>query len=275
MKIPEKLLERLEMLGMDETVYDNRPRKCLLSREQNGERVAWYNDAYYVDDNPGNKDSLVFDPVSIVPCIALEPKKSDRILDMCAAPGTKTFIISFMTGNKADVTANDVDRNRLKRLAYNASKYGINCVVTNKTGRLVGGSFNKILVDAPCSGEGMISKKEKIFKYWSERRIRFLAKKQKKLVKRAFEILEDNGILVYSTCTFAPEENEGVVDFILKTNDNAAVEEANANIKHSTGITEWNGYVFGEAVKKCMRIYPNQNGTGGFFVAKIRKNKHL
>ncbi len=272
MKIPAKLLERLELLGLDETIYSQRPRKCVLSREPKGERVLWYPGAYYVDDNT-DKDALIFDPVSIVPCLALEPKPTDNILDMCAAPGTKTLIISFMTNNKANVTANDVDRNRVKRLAYNADKYGINCVITNTSGRLVGGSFNKVLVDAPCSGEGMISKRDKVFEHWSEKRIRFLSKKQKKLIRHAFEILEPSGALVYSTCTFAPEENEGVIDFLLKKFGNATVEKVNANIRHSGGVTDWNGDEFDEAVKNCMRIYPSQNGTGGFFVAKIRKIK--
>lgn len=270
MEIPGRLAERLRMLSVS-GVYEQRARKCILSREKSTlEKVPWHENAYYVaDDFQGN--FLIFDPVSLVPCIALEPKQTDNILDMCAAPGTKTFILSFLTDNNAGITANDVDRHRVMRLAANADKYNINCKITNESGRLIDGTFSKILVDAPCSGEGMINKKEKVFANWSERRIRFLSKKQKKLIKHAFEILDGGGILIYSTCTFAPEENEGVIDFLLDKFDNAAVEEVNVNINHAHGITEWNGSEFSEDVKKCMRIYPHHNGSSGFFVAKVRK----
>ena len=269
MEIPVRLAERLKELRIDESVYEQRARKCILSREKLGiEKVPWYPHAYYIEESEGK---LVFDPVSIVPCLALEPKTGDSILDMCAAPGTKTFILSFLAGNNANITANDVDRHRVMRLVANAEKYDINCKITNESGRLIGGSFSKILVDAPCSGEGMINKKEKVFRHWSEKRIRFLAKKQKKLIRHAFEILEDDGILVYSTCTFSPEENEGVIDFLLEKFDNAGVEEVNVNIKHSNGVTEWNGSEFNKDAAKCTRIYPHHNGSSGFFVAKVRK----
>ncbi len=150
MQIPVKLKERLDRLGIGEGVYAQRSRKCILSRENpNLEKVPWYGNAYYSDGNP---DSLVFDPVSLVPCLALEPKESDSILDMCAAPGTKTFILAFLTGNKADVTANDINRRRLMRLESNAKKYGVTCRITNFSGRKLEGAFSKILLDAPCSG---------------------------------------------------------------------------------------------------------------------------
>ena len=269
MQIPDKLMERLRLLGLDQDIYTMRSRKCMLSMDELGlEKVPWYGHAYYIEWGEG---SLIFDPVSLVPCLALAPEKGDVILDMCAAPGTKTFILSFLTGNKANITANDVSRNRVMRLTANMERHGVKCRVTNESGRTIEGNFNKILVDAPCSGEGMINKKEKVFESWSEKRIRFLAKKQKKLVKHAFEILDTGGLLVYSTCTFAPEENEGIIDFLLNKFDNAVTEEININIKHAPGITSWNCVKFKHDVKKCMRIYPHHNKTGGLFIAKITK----
>ncbi|MFH0832741.1 MAG: RsmB/NOP family class I SAM-dependent RNA methyltransferase [Candidatus Aenigmatarchaeota archaeon] len=271
MIIPRRLSERLKILGISEGIYNRRAKKCLLSRERlNLDSVPWCENAYFV--NEGYADYLVFDPVSLVPCIALEPKKSDRVLDMCAAPGTKTFILSFLTDNKAEITANDIDKNRIRRLAANAEKYKMNCEILNLSGRKIEGSFNKILLDAPCSGEGMINKSEKVFRHWSEKRIKFLTKKQKKLINHAFEILESGGILVYSTCTFAPEENEAVIDFLLERWSNAKIENVNVkNIVHANGLTSWNNVEFHSDVEKCIRIYPEHNGTGGFFVAKIRK----
>ena len=114
-----------------------------------------------------------------------------------------------------------------------------------------------------------------MFSTWSERRIKFLAKKQKKLISNAFNILHDNGILVYSTCTFAPEENEEVVQFLLDKNDNSKLEDIKTKeIKYSFGLTSWKGNEFSKDMKKCIRIYPYQNNTQGFFVAKIRKVKN-
>ncbi|MBI4014727.1 MAG: RsmB/NOP family class I SAM-dependent RNA methyltransferase [Candidatus Aenigmarchaeota archaeon] len=266
MQIPEKLRARLKKLGIDESIYEMRSRKCVLSRAA-GERVPWCDDAHYVDENYDG--ALKFDPVSLVPCLALEPNNDDKILDMCAAPGTKTFILSFLAP-KAKITANDINPRRVMRLRANAIKYGMNCEITNVSGRLLTGSYDKILVDAPCSGEGMINKKDKLFRHWSEKRIKFLAKKQKKLIKHAFALLKERGILVYSTCTFSPEENEGAVDFLLKKNKNAVIEEINVPVKHASGVTTWDKSYDGR-VASCARIYPQHNGTGGFFVAKIRK----
>ncbi len=272
MDVPKKLKETLNKLGIDSSIYNARARKCILSRKKmNLENVPWYHKAYFVDENFDKSGFFIFDPVSLVPCIALDTHKNDSILDMCAAPGTKTFIMSFMTGNSASITANDIDRHRIKRLRHNAERFGINCNITNMSGRKIEENFNKILLDAPCSGEGMINKKEKLFRHWSPKRVKFLARKQKKLVSHAFKILEPKGILVYSTCTLNVEENEAVVSFLLDKFDNAATEKIDANIVHTTGIAVFEGKEFHNAVKNCIRIYPMHNSTGGFFVAKIKK----
>ncbi len=285
MQIPEKLKDRLSKLGLDESVYNQRTRKCILSREKlDLEKVPWFDGAYFIDDNLSSKtarsskaasygsDYFVFDPVSLIPCIALEPKKADKILDMCAAPGTKTFILSFMTENEAEITANDIDIYRIRRLKSIVNRNNLSVSVTNLSGRKLKGSFNKILLDAPCSGEGMVNKKEKLFEHWSEKSVKIFSKKQKKLLEHAFEVLEPGGTLVYSTCTFGPEENEEVVDFLLEKFDNAVVDDTDIkNIVYDRGIIGWDGKEFNKNVKNCIRIYPQRNSTGGFFVAKIRK----
>ena len=270
--IPEKLKVRLEKLGLDENVYNQRTRKCVLSKKSlKLEKVPWYSDAYFIDDAFEKKDSFIFDPISIVPCLALAPGKQDKILDMCAAPGTKTFILSFLTDNEARVVANDINSYRIRRLNSIVNKYALSVEVLNKSGRKLEGKFNKILLDAPCSGEGMINKKEKLFRHWSEKNIKLLSKKQKKLIQHAFEMLENDGTLVYSTCTFEPEENEEVVDALLKKNDDAEIKTINVEIEHVPGLTSWNCKDYDPRLVDCMRIYPQHNNTGGFFVAKIRK----
>lgn len=272
MQIPEKLKLRLEKLGLSEDIYEQRTRKCVLSRKElQLEKVLWYGHAYFIDSSFEKKDHFIFDPVSLVPCLALEPKKEDKLLDMCAAPGTKTFILSFLTNNEAHITANDISRFRVRRLKSVVNKYALSVEVKNLSGRKLEGSFDKILLDAPCSGEGMVNKKEKLFEHWSEKRIKILAKKQKKLITHAFGLLEKDGILVYSTCTFAPEENEEVVDFLLKNNPDANVEPIYLEVEHTLGLVRWENKTYDPSLSSCMRIYPHHNQTGGFFVAKIRK----
>lgn len=275
MQIPERLLSRLENLGLDESVYSCRTRKCILSRDGLGlEKVPWYSNAYFIDENFENKkDFFVFDPVSLVPCLALGPEKQDRILDMCAAPGTKTYILSFLTENEARIVANDISHFRARRLKANVNKFNISAEVTSLSGRRIAGRFDKILLDAPCSGEGMVNKKEKLFEHWSEKKVRLLAKTQKKLAGHAFSLLEPGGLLVYSTCTFEPAENEEVIDFLLKKYPSkaeiAAIEIK--NLVHGHGLAEWNGKAFDKSMENCMRIYPQHNGTTGFFTVRIRR----
>ncbi|HIG97015.1 MAG TPA: RsmB/NOP family class I SAM-dependent RNA methyltransferase [Candidatus Aenigmarchaeota archaeon] len=272
--IPSKLGERLEKLGLSESIYEQRTRKCILSRtDMEMEKVPWYESAYFLPDDFHKKDSFVFDPVSLVPCLALDAKKEDKILDICAAPGTKTFIISFLTRNEAYIIANDISRLRVKRLKGIVNKYDLSAEVLNMSGRKIAGSFNKIILDAPCSGEGMVNKNKKLFDHWSEKRIRMIAKKQKKLIAHAFELLEWGGTLVYSTCTFSTEENEGVVDFLLSKYKDAKLADIDVNIVHTQGLIDWDGKKYDNSLAKCFRIYPQHNNTSGFFVAKISKGE--
>ncbi|HLD39147.1 MAG TPA: RsmB/NOP family class I SAM-dependent RNA methyltransferase [archaeon] len=272
MQVPEKLKLRLEKLGLSTSIYDQRTKKCILSRaDMEMEKVPWYDNAYFIGEDFHKKDSFIFDPVSLVPCIALDPKKEDKIMDMCAAPGTKTFIISFLTRNEAHITANDISRLRVKRLNGIVNKYGLSAEVLNMSGRKIAGSFSKILLDAPCSGEGMVNKNEKLFEHWSEKRIRLISKKQKKLIAHAFELLEWGGTLIYSTCTFSPEENEEVVNFLLSKYKDAKLIDIDVNIVHAKGLVEWDAKKYDSSLAKCFRIYPQHNNTGGFFVAKIVK----
>lgn len=262
--IPEKLAERLAELGENaDELYSARTRKAHLGK--GNEPVPWFPDASY--DGQG----YIFDPISAVPVLALEPKPNEKILDMCAAPGTKTILIAHVTNNLGNIVANDISRNRVMRLQENIEKYRINAEIKNVSGRIIKDVFDKVLLDAPCSGEGIINKKEKLFYVWSEKRIGFLSRKQKKLIKNAFHILNGNGILVYSTCTFAPEENEEVVQFLLDKNDDAKLENIGVDIDCSAGLREWRSVKFVESMRRCMRIYPRHNATSGFFIAKIRK----
>ena len=289
--IPEKLRQRLEKLGMNENIYEQRSRKCILSREPLAlEKVPWHEHAYYIPDDIDKKDEgrttrnertlkasctsvsqFVFDPVSLVPCLALDPHRGDKILDMCAAPGTKTFIMSFLAENGAHIVANDISRFRVMRLKSVINKHSLSAEATNMSGRKMPGNFEKILLDAPCSGEGMVNKRDKIFEHWSEKRVKRFSKTQKKLLLHAFDMLRPSGALVYSTCTFEPEENEDVIDALLKKRAEAELEEITVNANHAPGFKAWNGKEYEPSMEKCMRIYPFHNNTGGFFVCRVTK----
>jgi 16S rRNA C967 or C1407 C5-methylase (RsmB/RsmF family) len=131
--------------------------------------------------------------------------------------------------------------------------------------------FDRILVDAPCSGTGTIRKSLKTIEMWNPNLATFLAKTQRQLIKTGFSMLKKGGTLVYSTCTLEPEEDEGVVDFLLKEFPDAKVEEIKLDIKRSDAVVEFEGRRYSDEVKKCLRIWPQDNDTEGFFVAKIRK----
>ena len=211
--------------------------------------------------------------VSLLPAVVLAPQKGEVVLDVCAAPGSKTTQMSQMMHNTGLIVANDNDFMRLKPLKYNIEKCGcLNVAITNIDGRVIKGKFDKILLDAPCSSEGQIRKDWKVLSRWSEDYIKTFSNLQKQFIKHAFEILKPNGILVYSTCTFAPEENEEVVNYLLENFENAKLEKIELkDFKFSEGIIEWQGKKFKSEIKKCVRVWPHQNDTGGFFVAKITK----
>jgi len=159
-------------------------------------------------------------------------------------------------------------------LGINVQRMGItNIIMTRMYGQWFAKKsikFDKILVDAPCSGTGTIRKSLKTLRIWNPVMIKRLAVTQKKLLETAFSILKKNGILVYSTCSTEPEENEAVVSYLLN-NHNAVLEDINLNLKRSEPILEFDNQKYNPKVKKCLRIWPQDNNTEGFFVARIKK----
>jgi len=218
---------------------------------------------------------------SMLPVLALNPKPDEFVLDLCAAPGSKTTQMSAMMKNKGTIIANDPKLDRIKILASNLERCGSsNVVITKQNGislcknlKKSGFEFDKILVDAPCSGEGTIRSSPKTLLMWNINAIKSLSKLQKILLSSAIEILKINGEIVYSTCTHAPEENEGVLDFILKKFGNKIkIEKTNLPIECVKGIIKWDGEHYDKEVEKSCRIYPQNSNTEGFFIAKIKKN---
>ena len=219
---------------------------------------------------------------SMLPVLVLNPQKNEAILDLCAAPGSKTSQIAARMENTGTIIANDLKLGRIKILASNLERCGVmNTIITKKDGIALckrlekeNFEFDKILIDAPCSGEGTIRSVPVTLQMWSLKKIQSLSRLQKALLSSAIGILKVGGEIVYSTCTHAPEENEEVLDFILKEFDNIKVEKISLPVKCRIGISGWAGREYNKEVGKSCRVYPqDKDNTEGFFIAKLRKVK--
>jgi NOL1/NOP2/sun family putative RNA methylase len=215
---------------------------------------------------------------SMLSILALKPTEEDIFLDLCASPGSKTTQAAARMNNKGSIIANDSKLGRLIILASNLEKCGVsNTVITQNDGidlciryRREQIFFDKILVDAPCSGEGTLRSSPETFIMWNEKMTGKFSRIQRHLAENAIGCLKVGGELLYSTCTHAPEENEEVVQHLLDNFD-IEIQEINLPLKTRPGITEWQDNKFSEEMKKCVRIYPQDNDTEGFFVCKIKK----
>lgn len=220
---------------------------------------------------------ILQDSASFLPVIALAPKQNDIIIDLCAAPGTKTSHIASITSNKAQLLANDSSKNRLFKMKRLLSTYGAEAHLSLRDGRNIDQITNenpdKILLDAPCSGEGELNIfNSKTTKTWSLAKVKRLSRLQKQLILQAFDSLKVGGIMVYSTCTVAPEENEMVVEYLLKQRSGATLQPIFKNMKNiKPGISKWNDKLLNAEIIKTVRILPS-NEHQAFFVAKIKKN---
>jgi len=216
---------------------------------------------------------------SMLPIIALSPKAGETLLDLCASPGSKTTQASAMMNNSGIIMANDNELGRIRILNANLERFGVtNTIVTKMDGvflcsklkKKTNFKFDKILVDAPCSGEGTLRKSPKTLLQWNINFIKNLSHIQKRLVAEAIKILKVNGEMIYSTCTLAPEENEGIIQFLIENFD-VEIQEIKLPLKSRCGICEWEGKKHAEEVKRACRIYPQDNDTDGFFLCKLKK----
>ncbi len=244
-------------------------------------QVPWYENCFFVDEKQAAYVSSTFeyflgyvylqDAASMLPPLVLQPEEHERILDLTAAPGSKTTQLSQMLNNRGCIVANDNSYVRMRALRDNMNRLGcLNVLVTRYDAiHFPHSEFDKILLDVPCSLEGSM---RKYFIKWNESIIRGFAVLQKKMIARAFELLKPNGTLVYSTCTYAPEENEGVVQYLLDRNDSAKVEKIKLKgISAHSGLIKFRNTTFSNEMKKTMRLYIHDYNTSGFYIAKIRK----
>jgi len=207
------------------------------------------------------------------PLVARDLIGENTVLDCCAAPGSKTTQIAAIMKNKGHIIANDSRHTRLKSLRGNLDRLGVtNTTVTLRDFKSFPNTEADLyFVDAPCSSEGTIRKKNSVARLWKEKDYERFGKLQKGLLSKACEMASTGSTVVYSTCTFAPEENERVVSEILRE-QTVKIQKIEINgLKSMKGITEWKEEIYEKEVEKCMRIWPHHNDTDGFFVARFEK----
>ncbi len=215
---------------------------------------------------------------SMVPPLALAPEPGERILDLAAAPGSKTLQMAALMGNTGEIAAVEVVRDRFFRLHANAKAAGATSVRTflqdgTRVDRYRPEHFDRVLLDAPCSTEGRFRADDaETTRYWSERKVREMQHKQERLLVSAVGALREGGVLVYSTCSLAPEENEAVLDRVL-THFEGALEAEPLPVavpEFMPALDAWEGTAFTHALPEARRLLPD--GTfEAFFVARFRK----
>jgi tRNA (cytosine49-C5)-methyltransferase len=208
-----------------------------------------------------------------VAAVALAPEPGERILDLCAAPGGKTTHISDLMKDRGCLLAVDVSENRLRALLGNVYRTGHSniLVVAADGGQLPGGVlFDKVLVDAPCSAEGTLRKKKGFLRPPKSGFVAEVTRRQERLLRRAVELTRPGGIILYSTCTFAPEENEGVLSAVLRDTP-VEMEALGMESPHAPGVVTFDGVDFDPRVEMAARVYPHHLDSGGLFLAKLRK----
>jgi NOL1/NOP2/sun family putative RNA methylase len=254
-------------------------RKRFLRRGIAASHVPWEATLLRVDRPVGNTIEhwlgllYVQEAMQVLPAIALDPRPGDAVLDLCAAPGGKTTQIAAMTGNGASVVANEPNGRRQQALLANVNRLGIlSATVTGYRGESfpMRARFDRILVDAPCSAEGTLRKEPSLQAGASTAMIARLARLQKRLIARAYDLLRPGGVLVYSTCTFAPEENESVVAHLLGERD-ARLTPVHLPVDASPGLPTWVDETYPPEMRGCARVYPHHIDSGGGFVARIER----
>lgn len=246
------------------------------------EPVPWCPTGHYIEEtirpgkNPAYYAGLYYvqEPTAMTPAEALCPEPGDWVLDLCAAPGGKTTQLACKLSGEGLLVANEIVVGRAGILASNAERMGItNLMILNEfPERLVENfyeAFDKILVDAPCSGEGMFRKEPEALSGWSAERVEHCARRQEKILESMDKLLKPGGVLVYSTCTFAPEENECIVERLLATG-NYQTEPLTMEGLSDRGRPDWTEKGTTE-VMDTLRIMPYHVKGEGHYVARLRK----
>lgn len=258
-------------------------------------KIPWVNNGYYYDKDeqparhPYYYAGLYYiqEPSAMTPASLLPIEPGDRVLDLCAAPGGKSTELGAKLQGEGLLVSNDISVSRAKSLLKNIELFGIkNSLVLSeepkKLAEYFTETFDKILVDAPCSGEGMFRKSPSIIKNWEKNGVEYYSMLQRGIILYAARMLKPGGTMLYSTCTFSPEENEGTIAYLLDECPDMHVVEALPSVEKrkklgisyegfDSGKPEWiNGP---EELKHCIRLWPHKIDGEGHFIALLRKDE--
>ncbi len=212
---------------------------------------------------------------SMMPPLLLNPTNKDTVMDLCGAPGSKSTQLAEMMNNRGSLIINEIDNERIKSLVFNLERMNvINASVIHSKGEVLSkiydDHFTKILIDAPCSGLGIIQKKGEVSNWWSLDHVDRLQHLQTRLLVAAIKMAKVGAEIVYSTCTLSIEENELVIDKILGKYP-VELQEINLPIPSRKAFTEYEGKKLNPELKKAIRILPWEIDSDGFFLVKMRK----
>jgi len=230
-------------------------------------------------DSPGNLLEYFmgyFHPQALTSCLVsrvLAPRPGSYVLDICSAPGGKTAHMAEIMGNCGLLIANELYPRRHIPLGYTLDRLGVtNAVMTGYQAQQfpLKQGFDYVLADVPCSGEGRFRKAKPADQYRVRAERHNLPELQRRIVLRAFDLLNSGGVMVYATCTYDPSENESVVDFLLRNRD-AQLLPIVAGLHGDPGVVRWKGERYDDRMERTVRFYPHRIDSVGFFVARIGK----
>lgn len=247
-------------------------------------KVPWISNGYFYEaedapaKHPFYSAGLYYlqEPSAMTPASRLKVQPGERVLDLCAAPGGKATELGAALQGEGLLVANDINTARARALLRNLELFGIsNSFVTNEPPHVLAERFpeffHKIMVDAPCSGEGMFRKNPAVVDSWQEKGPEYFSKLQREIIVQAADMLLPGGMMFYSTCTFSPLENEKTITHLLKERPDMEVIPMEDYEGFAEGLTSYRGEVFDESCKLCRRIWPHKMFGEGHFMALLHK----
>ena len=247
-------------------------------------KVPWISNGYFyeAEDAPAKHPFYsagryyLQEPSAMTPASRLKVQPGERVLDLCAAPGGKATELGAALQGEGLLVANDINTARARALLRNLELFGIsNSFVTNEPPHVLAERFpeffHKIMVDAPCSGEGMFRKNPAVVDSWQEKGPEYFSKLQREIIVQAADMLLPGGMMFYSTCTFSPLENEKTITHLLKERPDMEVIPMEDYEGFAEGLTSYRGEVFDESCKLCRRIWPHKMSGEGHFMALLHK----